>query len=748
MTKHFPHWRPLADWAATVVTFIILMMYSYAFLFHAPYAGINWSPSTGIIAEVIVPGALQPGDQLLQIGAVSVADYAADLRLTLLGDARAGQGVPVRVGRGDRTLNLDWIYPGFTYPEFASRLPSQWWLAFVFWAVGAFVLMMLRPRDTRQLVFAAANFLTAIWLAASAPSQWHIWYSAIVLRAAMWLCVPAYWHLHWLVPQPLGRLPKAVVWGGYLAGLALAAAEFLQLIPHSLYAIGLVLALLGSLALLIIRLILRPAQRRSLFWLGAAATLAFLPGILVGLVTAALGSPAQSALAALMFLPILPLAYLYAAYRQQLGGLELRANLIISVYLFLTLVGAALFVLVALLQGTQPLPNQSVAALLIATTLTALGTIFGFAPFQRFVEHRLLGVPLIPAKLIETYAARITTSADRPTLAHLLRDEVLPTLLVRQSALIWLADGTVMYSQPTAGLPMPTPADMPALLTDTGVYRPQAKTPASLPLAWVHLGLTLSVEHKPIAVWLLGRRDPDDFYSQADLTVLRTLAHQTAIALTNISQAESLRTLYQANIEQDERQRLHLAHELHDHTLNGLANLKTSVDEHQVPPAFFDHCDAIIAELRQLVSGLRPALLAYGLGVALQAFAEDLAERELALAQIGVELDDQGARYEAHIEQHLYRIVQQACENALQHAQPQNIRIGGRLAPQQIELTIVDDGRGFDGSEKLDVAELVTRKHYGLAGMFERAAIIGADLQVDSVPGCGTKVQLTWPRKA
>ena len=155
-----------------------------------------------------------------------------------------------------------------------------------------------------------------------------------------------------------------------------------------------------------------------------------------------------------------------------------------------------------------------------------------------------------------------------------------------------------------------------------------------------------------------------------------------------------------------------------------------------------------IAELRQIVTGLRPAMLTYGLGKALQALADDLSERTEIDTEICLELVDDGTRYETQIEQHLYRIVQQACENAVKHAQPQKIVVCGQLAPHQIELTIKDDGRGFDGETQLDVAKLVTLKHYGLAGMFERATIIGAELEIVSQPGQGTRVQLVWPRPA
>jgi GAF domain-containing protein len=78
---------------------------------------------------------------------------------------------------------------------------------------------------------------------------------------------------------------------------------------------------------------------------------------------------------------------------------------------------------------------------------------------------------------------------------------------------------------------------------------------------------------KLIGIWLLGRRDPDDFYAQSEISVLQTISNQTAIALNNIAHAELLHALYQADIERQEKERAALARGLHDEVLNQLAVL-------------------------------------------------------------------------------------------------------------------------------------------------------------------------------
>ncbi len=94
-------------------------------------------------------------------------------------------------------------------------------------------------------------------------------------------------------------------------------------------------------------------------------------------------------------------------------------------------------------------------------------------------------------------------------------------------------------------------------------------------------------------------------------------------------------------------------------------------------------------------------------------------------------------RLSQNIEQHLSRIVREACENALHHAQTKNISLSGTLTPQTIDLTIEDDGTGFDA--QLDLSRLVANNHFGLAGMVERADLIGAEINIQSSPHTETK---------
>jgi signal transduction histidine kinase len=337
---------------------------------------------------------------------------------------------------------------------------------------------------------------------------------------------------------------------------------------------------------------------------------------------------------------------------------------------------------------------------------------------------------------------------DLDSLVSLLRDDVLPALLVRQSILLRLEDGhapVVLYAQGVHPEAIPDAGQALELAAQAGRLRPPGQAPAGN-CAWVRLALRLTVERRPVGLWLLGRHDPDDYYAVSELRVLQGLADQTAVALVNLHQAQALHALYQADINQGEAERLRLARDQHDGALNELAALLNTIDGDLVPPGFVWAFQQTLAELRQMIAGLRPVMLAYGLHAALTALADELEDQTPGGPEVVIEVPTTAARYSPEIEIHTYRIAQHACTNALRYAAARTVRIGGRLEAERLVLAIEDDGVGFEA--RTDLAHLMAHGHFGLAGMVERAALIGARLRIESAPGKGTRVSLAWQAEA
>jgi signal transduction histidine kinase len=566
----------------------------------------------------------------------------------------------------------------------------------------------------------------------------------VLFHAVTWLAVPVYLNFHWLFPLPLRRTPSWAWIILYLMCGALAIAEILQLLPRSFYFIGVLLMLGGSIILLLLHR-RQPHHRRAVRLLLFSILFVWLP-----LIGASLGGlfgnlPQPSALM-LLFLPFVPATYIFVVFRQQLGGMEVRANRAFSIYAFLILLGTILLILLGPAQSLSISPEGYFFLAAVTGLVTAYLGILIFPPFQSFIEQRLLGIRLPYQNIQEIYSTRITTSNSLEHLCKLLGDEIFPSLLVRQFAFLQFDHGQskVLVVDGIDGYQLPEENELLDLLASPGKYIPVSPVDEQSG-KWIRLVLPLQVGTDLLGVWLLGRRDPDDLYSQREIPILQSLANQTAIALSNLLQTERLRKMYQENINNFEEHRLGLALDLHDSILNQLAVLRMNLDETHLSPHFYEAYEGLTARLREIVSDLRPPMLNYGLKPALDELAENLMERTNDTVKVIVNVEaEEGVRFPANIELHLFRIVQEACENTLHHARASKIVFSGRMDSEGVRLTIEDNGVGFDAAERLELNELLSHKHFGLAGMIERGALIHAQVGIESTPRKGTRIQVAW----
>ena len=86
----------------------------------------------------------------------------------------------------------------------------------------------------------------------------------------------------------------------------------------------------------------------------------------------------------------------------------------------------------------------------------------------------------------------------------------------------------------------------------------------------------------------------------------------------------------------------------------------------------------------------------------------------------------------------LYRLTQEALNNVVRHSQARHAEVRLQWTPERVTVRISDDGKGFDQAA-------VPGGHLGLGFMRERAAALGASVQLASKPGQGTTVTIVWP---
>ena len=395
-----------------------------------------------------------------------------------------------------------------------------------------------------------------------------------------------------------------------------------------------------------------------------------------------------------------------------------------------------------------PLEEVLFITVVIALLSASIGALM-FPTFQAFVERRMLGIKIPNQSFAENYSARIITSDTFSGLLKLLHDEVFSSLLIRQYAFVrnLKTSAQVLLSEKVTQDQVKDEALMELLASAStgGLLQPSRH---GQPFDWVHLILPLRFGSDLIGIWLLGRRDPDDHYPQAELPILQSLANQTAVALSNIIQTERLKTMYEANINRYEQERLRLAHDLHDSVLNEMAAILIKNDSTALSPEFQESYSGLISRVREIVGNLRPPMLVYGLKFALDGLADNLSERSHDAVQIVSDIQANGEwRYAEVVEGNIYRIVQEACENASKYAHAKSISIGGELSSDRVDIKVTDDGIGFNTEISLKLDDMLANKHFGLAGMHERADLIGAVIRIASKPKLGTQIQVLWEVK-
>ncbi|MFD5142950.1 sensor histidine kinase [Streptomyces sp. NPDC058401] len=199
-------------------------------------------------------------------------------------------------------------------------------------------------------------------------------------------------------------------------------------------------------------------------------------------------------------------------------------------------------------------------------------------------------------------------------------------------------------------------------------------------------------------------------------------------------------------------ERDHLARELHDSvskTLHGLALAADSLTRTTDPAALRSRADLVasaarraVAESRDVLADLRRDLDAPGVSLATELRARVAADvAELRVSGTLPVVPSPVAR-------HLLAIAGEAVENARRHAGATRITVEAAVDTADLVLLIEDDGRGLPGG--VDLAALPGAGRYGLLGMTERAAAIGARIDIGARRGGrpGTQVRLTLPLSA
>jgi PAS domain S-box-containing protein len=230
-------------------------------------------------------------------------------------------------------------------------------------------------------------------------------------------------------------------------------------------------------------------------------------------------------------------------------------------------------------------------------------------------------------------------------------------------------------------------------------------------------------------------------YQQIHAERLSAFAELAAIAIQNArlyGQSQQLAAL-------EERQRL--ARELHDSVSQTLFTCRAMAESalrrwdkdppraHELMQSAYQLATTALAEMRVLLLELRPAALTQ---ISLKQLFEQYLHTVQERRQLNLNLVlDEIAPLPPEVQIALYRITQEALNNIDKHAQAKQVEVRVTDYPEHIELTIHDDGTGFQPDK-------VAATSLGLGIMRERAEQISADLELVSQPGAGTRITVIW----
>jgi signal transduction histidine kinase/CheY-like chemotaxis protein len=297
----------------------------------------------------------------------------------------------------------------------------------------------------------------------------------------------------------------------------------------------------------------------------------------------------------------------------------------------------------------------------------------------------------------------------------------------------------------------------------TGTDNPLGGEDNSVP--GVVMAVPLLINTQARGVMLVGRVHIDKTFSPGEREIFELLAGQVSTIVENrrLFQAlsdreERLRGFIGKFVSSQEDEKRQLGQRVQEDLLPLLVTGRQGIQNHleKVRPASASDLlnseqklHTAINEVRHLINDLRPVNLEeFGLSAAIRQYIRDLNDGG-GKCRPTFRLEGQEApRLDLGVETALFRAVQEAVGNACKHSPGAGIEVavrvsGPRNKPNRVQIEIRDNGKGFD----INSVKAATEKdpqRVGLLAMQERVILVGGQCQIDSSPGKGTTVTITY----
>jgi signal transduction histidine kinase len=260
-----------------------------------------------------------------------------------------------------------------------------------------------------------------------------------------------------------------------------------------------------------------------------------------------------------------------------------------------------------------------------------------------------------------------------------------------------------------------------------------------------------------LGLLILGAKHGGDAFDRTDLDILEVVARHAGITLQNAELIAELRAraleveqLHQQVVRAREDERKRVARELHDQTIQALIGLNYQLAEARHhsgadgwPIRLQAEVRQIVSDVRQICTDLRPATLdTLGLVAAVRARVREVQGQAPFRIKLTVEgNEDQEVPDEVAL--CVYRVLHEALLNIQKHAAARQVSVTLSLTPDEVLLTVADDGHGFVLPKRL--GQLTDAGHFGLVGVRERLNLVHGRLEIASIPSQGTQLVACVP---
>lgn len=774
---------------------LLVMVWSAWRIVVQPDLGALWTGS-GDVYFAKSGADLQVGDRLTAIDDLPLAETVFPYYYWEKGDV-----IRVGIERDGETLLLEIPYIDPAPPFILASRLSMMVVVLALWGIGTSIALFSASAGKQSLLFFLWCQTLGVSLALGNVTS-EAW-SAHLSHVLTWWVITFAVHFHLLFP--INRTVSGsssvfyLIYGlPFLGTVRLLTASGILNLPEAVsafYGLAFYIWILAGLVT-VLALLVKSYQEASstavkqqiglvvIFGFVAFTpllTLSILPELLLNVTVL---SPEW----AFLFLIAIPIGYGYAITQYHFIELERYVSRSATAVLVICVLCLFYFGITALLQFAfqeQLIMNPTLDVAIIMILVVAFNPLRW--RLQNQVDYLLYGGWYDYPSVVGEVTQALEKPTDVELLIEILSNSIQKSMRVYWACLLWQGRRTERSIVATVGNPdMPfTDLQLSKLRNIADYLQTSARPTTSLDILRAIGGKGLTAEEKDIlgyptvrlwvairglqnsmGVLILGPKYGGDLFEASDMEILDVVSRQASIAFQNVQLIDELKAKAYENeqfqkeiLRAREEERKHISRELHDLVIQALVGLKYQIaniqsavgithlgrENNQKVVELQEGIADLIQTTRNVCQDLRPAALDLGLIPSIRSILSRF-EMDTGTEVMLVVEGERSIAISEDIALCIFRCTGEALSNIRKHAAAEKITVQLCIETDKINLSITDDGRGFDLPERL--GSFMEQNHFGLVSMRERVELVGGLFTIESHPAEGTELKVSVPLAA